>query len=46
MFWETTKQNSAKSPHVSVVKVMPALTTIIAKIEEEALGNTNTGIVP
>lgn len=43
MFWETTKQNSVRSPHASVAKVMPALIIIIAKIEEGVLENTNTG---
>lgn len=45
MFWETTKQNNVRSPHASVAKVMPALIIIIAKIEEGALENTNTGTV-
>lgn len=45
MFWETTKQNSVRSPHASVAKVMPALIIIIVKIEEGVLENTNTGTV-
>lgn len=43
MCWEITRQNNVRNPPVSVARVMPVPTTTIAKTEEEAQENTNTG---
>lgn len=43
MCWEITRLSNVRNPPVSVARVMPAPTTTIAKTEEEAQENTNTG---
>lgn len=43
MYWEIIRQSSVRSLLVSVARVMPVHTITIAKTEEGAQGNTNTG---
>lgn len=43
LFWPTTKQNNAPSPHVYADKAMPVPITITVEIEEEIPASSNTG---